>query len=113
MHADLLEQPSAHDRRHAAAAGLTGMVGAVPGGAYETPGLTGIEHGRRIIFQSFEGRANVVAQTLEPGPRPRLAVFDHRHVHLGYLILRAEIGAALVAAVAVNADPCQLAGVLN
>src|SRR6202048_460895 len=104
MHADLLEQPSAHDRRHAAAAGLAGMVGAVPARLHETPGLTGIERGRRVVFQFFEGGANVVAQRFEPGPRARLAIFDHRQVHLGYLILRAEIAAALVAAVTVNAD---------
>ncbi len=81
MHADLLEQPPAHDRHHAAAAGLAGMVGAVPGRAHEAAGFARIQRGRRIIFQFFEGRADVVAQALEPGPGARLAVFDRRHVH--------------------------------
>ena len=39
-HADLLEEPPFHDRHHAAAAGLAGMVGAIPGGAHEPAGGT-------------------------------------------------------------------------
>jgi hypothetical protein len=74
MHADLLEQPSAHHRHHAAAAGLAGMVGALPGRAHEAPGLAGIERCRRLVFQPLERRADVVAQGFEPGPRARLAI---------------------------------------
>ena len=69
VHADLLEQPPAHHRHHAAAAGLAGVVGAVPGRAHEAPGVAGIERSRRIVFQPLEGRADVVAQGLEPGSR--------------------------------------------
>ena len=85
MHADLLEQPSVHHRHHAAAAGLAAVVGAVPRRAHEAPRLTGIERGRRVVLQPFEGRANVVAQGFEPAPRPRLAILDHGDVHLEFL----------------------------
>ena len=81
VHADFLEQSAAHDRHHAAAAGLAGVVGAVPGRAHEAAGVALIERGRCIVFQPLEGRANVVAQCLEPAPRPRLAILDQRHVH--------------------------------
>ena len=36
---------------------------------------------RRIVFQPFEGQADVVAQALEPVPRAGFAIFDDGHVH--------------------------------
>ena len=81
MRADLLEQTSVHYRHHATAAGLAGMVGAVPWRARETPRGTRIERGRRIVLQSLEGRANIIAQGFEPGLCPRLAILDHGDVH--------------------------------
>src|SRR5664279_5024181 len=113
MHADFLEQTSVHYRHHAAAAGLPGVVGAVPGRARKPPRSTGIERGRCVVLQPLEGRANVVAQGFEPAPRPRLAILDHGDAHLLKLILWAEIAAALVAAIAMNAYPRDRAGVLN
>ena len=82
MHADLLEQPSAHHAHHAATAGLAAMVGALPGGSHEASCIVGIERGRRFIFQLLERQAKIVAQGLEPGPGARLAIVDHGHIHL-------------------------------
>ena len=45
------------------------------------PGDAGIERGRGVVFQPFEGRADVVAQGFEPGSCARLAIFDQRHIH--------------------------------
>ena len=53
-----------------------GMVGALPGRAHEAAGFAGIERGGRVVFQLFERRADVIAQRLEPGPCPRLAILD-------------------------------------
>ena len=86
VHADFLEQPAAHDRHHPAAAGLAGVVGAVPGRAHEAPGVAGIERGRRIVFQPLEGRANVVAQGFEPAPRARLAILDQTDMSMSTLL---------------------------
>ncbi len=36
--------------------------------AHETPGVAGIERCRRIVLELLEGRADIVAQALEPGP---------------------------------------------
>src|SRR5207237_10554677 len=87
MHADLLEQPSMHHTHLAAAAGLAGMVGALPWCAHETPGAARIERGGRIVLQLLEALADLVAQRFEPAPRPRLAILDHGHVHRRYPIL--------------------------
>ena len=82
-------------RHHAAASGLAGMVGAVPGRARETSGIAGIERGRRFVFELLECLANVVAQALEPGLCARLAIFDHGHVHLLHLTLCHGCGTSL------------------
>src|SRR5712675_1671258 len=80
------EMPDAQKRgSSAAAAGLAGMVGAVPGSALEAPGIAGIERCRRVVFELLECRADVIAQALEPTPRAGLAILDHGHVHLRYL----------------------------
>jgi hypothetical protein len=89
MHADLLEQPSAHHTHHTATAGLAGMVGAVPGTALEARGIAGIERYRRVVFELLERRADVIAQALEPAPGACLAILDHGHVHLRYLLCAA------------------------
>ena len=41
------------------------------------PARAGIERGRGIVFQPLEGRADVVAQRLEPAPRPLFLNLDH------------------------------------
>ena len=54
----------------------SGVVGAVPGRSHEAAGIAGIERRRGVVFQPLEGRADVVAQRFEPGPRARLAIVD-------------------------------------
>ena len=79
MHADLLEHAAVHHRHHAAAAGRAGVIGALPRRAHEAArrALGERRAGRQRIFQRFEGRADVVAQLLEPGARAGLSVGDH------------------------------------
>ena len=81
VHADLFEQPPAHHRHHAAAAGLACMVGALPRRALETPGIAGIEGRGRVVLQPLERRADVVAQGFEPGAGAGLAIVDEGYVH--------------------------------
>src|SRR5581483_12069778 len=66
MHADLLEQPSAHHRHHAAATGRATMVGALPGRADKATRGAVIERGGSLVLEPLESRADVVAQGLEP-----------------------------------------------
>src|SRR5690606_32199902 len=86
---DLLEHAAPHDRHHAAA-GILGLSTARTGWA--PPSLTLEAPGRPIfrqrlgqfVFQSFESRADTVAQRFEPDTR-RLAtlVCTSRHGTLG------------------------------
>ena len=104
VHADLLEQPAAHHRHHAAAAGRAGVVGALPWRTHEAPRAIRIKRGRRVVFEPLEGCADVVAQRLEPAPRPCLAIVDDGYIHVEHLAFRPVIRAAFVAAIAVNAQ---------
>ena len=84
MHADLLEHAPAHQRHHAAAAGLR---------RYDRCGSTACARsGRRArsaerrarrqrVLHRLERRADVVAQRFEPGARAGLAGFDLACVH--------------------------------
>ena len=78
MHADLLEHAPAHQRHHAAAARLAGMIGAGPGRAGEAAGGTVCERRarRQRVLDRLERCADVVAQAFEPGARAGLAGFD-------------------------------------
>ncbi len=81
VHADLFEQSAAHHRHHPAAAGCAGMIGALPRRARETAGRGAVERLRRLILELLESLADVVAQRLEPGARPCLAMLDDVCVH--------------------------------
>src|SRR6516164_28703 len=76
MYPDLFEQPPMHHRHHPTAAGRPVMADAPPGRAHEARGLIRIERRRRLVLELFEGRANLVAQGLEPGGCARLAILD-------------------------------------
>ena len=78
VHADFLEHAAAHHRHHAAAAGRAAVVGALPGRAHEAAGGAVGERraGGQRVLDRLERGADVVAQALEPGPRPRLAGFQ-------------------------------------
>ena len=71
VHADLLEHTSLHHRHHAAAAGRAGVVGALPRRAHEAAGRAVDKRRamRKIVLDCFEGRANIIAQLLEPRAR--------------------------------------------
>ncbi len=106
MHADLLEQPAVHHRHHAAAARLAGMVGAVPGRAHEAAGVAGIE--RRAVRRPRAVRSRRRCRRAAPRTSLSRAPCDPRStddVHVEQPNLpRAVIGAAFVAAVAMDAD---------
>jgi len=105
MHADLFEQPSAHHRHQALAAGLAGVVGAVPAVRTQATRAAGISACRRASSAARRPGKYRRASASNQLRAPRLAILDHGHVHLRRLTLRAEISAALVATVAVDAHP--------
>ncbi len=80
VHADLLEQASAHHRHDAAAAGRPGVIGPVPRGADEPRRRVRIKIDRGVVFERFKRRADIVAQALEPGPGALLAILDRGRV---------------------------------
>ena len=74
MNAGLLEHPAA-DYAHGAAAARRALgVGALPGGALEAAGrqVGGARRPLRLVLQHLEGRADPVAQRLEPVLREAL-----------------------------------------
>ena len=81
VHADLLEQAPVHHRHHAAAAGLAGVVGAVPGRAHETAGLAGIERSAGASSSSRSKPRRYRCAALRTSSRPRFAILDQGHVH--------------------------------
>src|SRR5579872_6355036 len=74
-----------HHRHHPAAARPAGSISALPGGSNETARLAGIKRGRGIILQSLEGRADIVAQALEPGSGACLAFIERGNSHCDLL----------------------------
>jgi hypothetical protein len=86
MHADFLEQPPVHHPHDPAAARLAGMVGAIPRCPFKSPGRVGIKRSRGLVFQPFEGGADVIAQGFEPGLRASLAIFEEGSIHWRCLI---------------------------
>src|SRR4029077_6325233 len=78
MHANLLEYAPAHQRRRAATAGMSRMIGALPWCAHETSGrFVGDRRVRRQrVLHRLESSANVVAQRLEPGARASLVLLE-------------------------------------
>jgi hypothetical protein len=75
MHADLLEQPSAHHAHDTAAF----VVTPGPRSLYKAPGLAGIEVGGGLILQRLEHGHDGVAQAFKPGARLCLAGFQIGH----------------------------------
>ena len=75
--ADLLEHATAHDRHGAAAAFLAVRAGlALPGLALEAAGREVAVRAGKVVLERLEGRADAIAQTLEPDSRLVLAVLD-------------------------------------
>ena len=68
--AAFLEEAAAlHEAHHAAAAGR-----AIPGGELEPARRARIEVGGRLILQGLEGGDDLVAEGVEPGPGPAVAI---------------------------------------
>ncbi len=77
----------------AAAAGTAGMVGALPGRA-DKPARRHVRlrsTGRQLVFQLFEGGADLIAQRLEPCPCGCLAPFEFGRIGQGKLNSRRSL----------------------
>src|SRR5262249_50733992 len=57
-----------------------GVVGAAPRLPGESPGLAAVDEGWCVVLELLEGRADVVAQGLEPGACARLVRLDNQGI---------------------------------